>query len=312
MGSINNIVIAGAGTMGISLVQIFAKYDYKVTLYNRATPSLEKAKKQIVFSQENLVSTGMATEEESKRVIKKIKYTTDKNVFKDCDFVVETIVENMDVKHNFWNEISSIAKEDAVLTSNTSGLSITELAKAVKKPERFAGMHFWNPPHLVPLVEIIKGKKTTDETADIIYKLAGDIDKKPVVLQKEINGFIGNRLQFAVLREAVNLVEAGVASAEDVDKAVKYGIGFRYACIGPFETTDLGGLNTFNNIAKYLLPQLSNAESMPILEKKVEKGQLGVKSGQGFYDYKNGKDEEAIDSRDEKFIKLYKTFYQKG
>lgn len=312
MGSINNIVIAGAGTMGISLVQIFAKYDYKVTLYNRATPSLEKAKKQIVFSQENLVSTGMATEEESKRVIKKIKYTTDKNVFKDCDFVVETIVENMDVKHTFWNEISSIAKEDAVLTSNTSGLSITELAKAVKKPERFAGMHFWNPPHLVPLVEIIKGKKTTDETADIIYKLAEDIDKKPVVLQKEINGFIGNRLQFAVLREAVNLVEAGVASAEDVDKAVKYGIGFRYACIGPFETTDLGGLNTFNNIAKYLLPQLSNAESMPILEKKVEKGQLGVKSGQGFYDYKNGKDEEAIDSRDEKFIKLYKTFYQKG
>jgi 3-hydroxybutyryl-CoA dehydrogenase len=312
MGSINNIVIAGAGTMGISLVQIFAKYDYKVTLYNRATPSLEKAKKQIVFSQENLVSTGMATEEESKRVIKKIKYTTDKNVFKDCDFVVETIVENMDVKHNFWNEISSIAKEDAVLTSNTSGLSITELAKAVKKPERFAGMHFWNPPHLVPLVEIIKGKKTTDETADIIYKLAGDIDKKPVVLQKEINGFIGNRLQFAVLREAVNLVEAGVASAEDVDKAVKYGIGFRYACIGPFETTDLGGLNTFNNIAKYLLPQLSNAESMPILEKKVEKGQLGVKSGQGFYNYKNGKDKEAIDSRDEKFIKLYKTFYQKG
>ncbi len=312
MGSINNIVIAGAGTMGISLVQIFAKYDYKVTLYNRATPSLEKAKKQIVFSQENLVSTGMATEEESKRVIKKIKYTTDKNVFKDCDFVVETIVENMDVKHTFWNEISSIAKEDAVLTSNTSGLSITELAKAVKKPERFAGMHFWNPPHLVPLVEIIKGKKTTDETADIIYKLAEDIDKKPVVLQKEINGFIGNRLQFAVLREAVNLVEAGVASAEDVDKAVKYGIGFRYACIGPFETTDLGGLNTFNNIAKYLLPQLSNAESMPILEKKVEKGQLGVKSGQGFYDYKNGKDKEAIDSRDEKFIKLYKTFYQKG
>lgn len=312
MGSINNIVIAGAGTMGISLVQIFAKYDYKVTLYNRATPSLEKAKKQIVFSQENLVSTGMATEEESKRVIKKIKYTTDKNVFKDCDFVVETIVEDMDVKHTFWNEISSIAKEDAVLTSNTSGLSITELAKAVKKPERFAGMHFWNPPHLVPLVEIIKGKKTTDETADIIYKLAEDIDKKPVVLQKEINGFIGNRLQFAVLREAVNLVEAGVASAEDVDKAVKYGIGFRYACIGPFETTDLGGLNTFNNIAKYLLPQLSNAESMPILEKKVEKGQLGVKSGQGFYDYKNGKDKEAIDSRDEKFIKLYKTFYQKG
>ncbi len=312
MGSINNIVIAGAGTMGISLVQIFAKYDYKVTLYNRATPSLEKAKKQIVFSQENLVSTGMATEEESKRVVKKIKYTTDKNVFKDCDFVVETIVEDMDVKHTFWNEISSIAKEDAVLTSNTSGLSITELAKAVKKPERFAGMHFWNPPHLVPLVEIIKGKKTTDETADIIYKLAEDIDKKPVVLQKEINGFIGNRLQFAVLREAVNLVEAGVASAEDVDKAVKYGIGFRYACIGPFETTDLGGLNTFNNIAKYLLPQLSNAESMPILEKKVEKGQLGVKSGQGFYDYKNGKDKEAIDSRDEKFIKLYKTFYQKG
>lgn len=309
MRKVKKIVIAGAGTMGISLVQIFAKFDFHVTLYNRSEPSLEKAKKLIDINQQGLILQGMTTEEKSIEVVSKIVFTHSKDCFKDADYVIENIVENMEAKHSFWQEISAIVPEESVLTTNTSGMSITEIARAVQKPERFACMHFWNPPHLVPLVEIIRGEKTSDETVKVIYDVTESVDMKPVVLQKEIQGFIGNRLQFAVLREAMHIVASGVATYEDVDKAMKYGPGFRYACVGPFETADLGGLNTFANVASYLFKDLSNDYEAKALEDLACKGHYGVKTGRGFYDYSEGKDEQAIRNRDESFIKLYKSLY---
>ena len=309
MGEIKKIVIAGAGTMGISLVQIFAKYDFQVTLYNRSQPSLEKAKKLIDINQQGLISQGMTSAEKSAEVVDKIVFTDSKECFKDADYVLENIVEDMKAKQDFWQEVSAIVPEDSVLTTNTSGMSITEIAKAVKKPERFACMHFWNPPHLVPLVEIIKGEKTCDEVVQVIYEVTEKVNMKPVVLQKEIQGFIGNRLQFAVLREAMHIVESGVATYEDVDKAMKYGPGFRYACVGPFETADLGGLDTFAKVTSYLFKALSNAQEAGALENLASEGKYGVKTTKGFYDYAGGKDEEAIRNRDERFIKLYKCLY---
>ncbi|MEA5082941.1 MAG: 3-hydroxyacyl-CoA dehydrogenase family protein [Lachnospiraceae bacterium] len=309
MREVKKIVIAGAGTMGISLVQIFAKFDFAVTLYNRSQPSLEKAKKLIDINQQGLILQGMTTAEKSAEAVNKIEFTCNKDCFKDADYVIENIVENMDAKHDFWREISSIAPKDAVLTTNTSGMSITSIAEAVERPERFACMHFWNPPHLVPLVEIIKGEKTCDEAVKVIYYVTEKVNMKPVVLQKEIQGFIGNRLQFAVLREAMHIVESGVATYQDVDKAMRFGLGFRYACIGPFETADLGGLDTFANITSYLFKDLSNAQDSVALKELVADGNLGVKTGKGFYDYSDGKDEQAIRNRDESFIKLYKSLY---
>lgn len=312
MDKVKKIVVAGAGTMGISLVQIFAGYNFDVLLYNRSAEGLERAKKLIAVNQEGLVNEGMETASQSADIIKKIRLSCDKNEFADCDFVIENIVENMDAKHVFWKEISEIAPDKAVLTTNTSGLNITEISKAVKYPQRFAGMHFWNPPHLVPLVEIIKGEKTDEDTVEVIYGLTEFVGKKPVVVQKEIKGFIGNRLQFAMLREAMNIVESGAATIEDVDKAVKYGIGFRYACIGPFETADFGGLNTFNNVSQYLMPDLSSKKDAPMIRERAEKGDYGIKTGAGFYEYPDDEAENAIRKRDEKFIRLYKAFYKEN
>lgn len=299
--------IAGAGTMGSGIAQIFARKGHEVVITDIKEEFLEKSKKLVSIFNDNLIEEELMTIEEAKKTVSNITYSTDKKVFQDADIIIEAIVEIVDVKQKFWSEVESIVSDDTILATNTSGLSITEIGEKLKKKDRFIGMHFWNPPHIIPLVELTKGDYTSDETVDKMLKIVKDIDKEPVVVKKDTPGFIGNRLQFAVFREALNILDQGIASAEDIDKAMKYGPGFRYPIIGSLETADLGGLDTFYYISSYLFNDLSDVkEPQEILKKLMDKGELGVKTQKGFYDYSDGKDEQAIKRRDKMFFKMLK------
>ena len=168
-------------------------------------------------------------------------------------------------------------------------------------------MHWVNPPELVPLVEVIRGEKTADETVNLILGIAKRLGKMPIIIQKEVPGFAMNRLQFAALREALHLVETGVVTPEDADKAMSYGVGFRYPWLGPLKTADLGGLDVFHTVASYLFSDLNAMESPPeLLSRLVEDGKLGIKTGKGFYDYEKESSEEILKKRDLYFLRQWK------
>ncbi len=306
------IAISGAGTMGSGIAQIFAKKGYQVIVSDIKEEFLDKSKNLIKVFNSSLLEEGLMTKEEEEKVYENIKFTTNVQDFKDADIVIEAIVEKLDIKQNYWKEIEAITRPDTIFATNTSGLSVNDISAKVEKKDRFIGTHFWNPAHIIPLVELIRADATSDEIVDLLKEVMDDIDKVSVVVLKDAYGFIGNRLQFAAFREAVNIVERGIATPEDVDKAMKYGPGFRYPLIGPLETADLGGLDTFYNISSYLFEDLADTKTpQEILQKLIDKDELGVKTKKGFYDYSDGKDEEAIKNRDKMLFEMLKYIYKK-
>ncbi|MCR3954947.1 MAG: 3-hydroxyacyl-CoA dehydrogenase family protein [Gudongella sp.] len=305
--NINRIGIAGAGTMGSGIALIFARKGFEVQVTDLSISLLEDSRRLVDIFNQTLLNEGLMTKEEEEIVMDNIQYTLDKSAFQDCDLIIEAIVEKMDIKQDFWKEVEEIVKPDAYLATNTSGLSIDGISEKVRDKSRFIGMHFWNPPHIVPLVELIKGDSTSESTVTVLRSLMEDIGKKPVVVQKDVPGFIGNRIQFAAFREALHILQEGVGTPEDIDNAMKYGPGFRYPIMGPLETSDMGGLDTFYYISSYLFKSLSDGkEPTEKLQELMESGKHGVKSKEGFYDYSDGRDEEAIKRRDKMFLKMLK------
>ncbi len=308
---IKSVVIAGAGTMGYSMAQIFARFGYEVTIYDVSKKALENARSCIQKNVETLVHQGELSEDRALELTGRLAYTDEKECFTACDIVIESIIEKLEIKKRFYEEISRIVREDTILATNTSGLSVNAIASVVHIPERFIGMHWFNPSHLILLIEIIRGEYTSQETADIVKELSLAIRKKPVVVEKDVPGFVANRIQFAILREALDLVQKGVISKEGIDDVMKYGLGFRYACVGPLEVADFGGLDTFYHISGYLMQDLCRDENVPeLLRDCFEKGKFGVKTQKGFYDYSEGKGMLATAQRDEKLLKLFNAFYK--
>lgn len=223
----------------------------------------------------------------------------------ETDLVVEAVTEDLRLKVQLLEEVERSVRRSAILCSNTSAFIISELGRALRYRHRFLGTHFWNPPHVVPCVEVIKGEETSTEVFDTVVDLIRRVGKEPVRVLKDVPGFLGNRLQHAMWREAVALVAEGIASAEDIDRVVKFGFGLRCALLGPLETADLAGSDLTHAVHEYLFPFLNAKKTLsPLLQELVQHGRLGVKTSRGFHAWTPGKSEELIRRRDRGLLQI--------
>jgi 3-hydroxybutyryl-CoA dehydrogenase len=270
------IAVIGAGLMGHGLAQVFALGGHDVTIYDAVEASLKTVKDRIAT---NLRDLG-----DDVRAVQRVRPTGDlADCVHDVDYVVEAVSEDLPLKQKLFAEIETHVREDAILASNTSVIPITDIMRGLRRRERALGTHWWNPPYLVPLVEVIGTEWTTPAAIDWTMKLHSAVGKTPAHVKKDVPGFIGNRLQHALWREAVSLVEHGICDAETVDTVIKAAFGRRLAVLGPLENADMVGTDLTLAIHKTVLPAIdSKPGPSPYLEKLVAEGKLGFKSGEGF------------------------------
>jgi 3-hydroxybutyryl-CoA dehydrogenase len=281
------VAVVGAGTMGHGLALQFARHGAGVTLVDHRESNLDDARAGVDDALDFLESAGWL-DADPDGVRDRIDYTLDAAAaVGDADLVIETVSEDLSVKERVFEELAAAAPDDAVLATNTSGIPITDIAAAVPDAaDRVVGCHWWNPPYLLPTVEVVRGTATSDETVARTAAFVEAVGRDPIVVRRDVPGFVWNRIQFAVLRECTHLVAEGVASLPDVERAVRDGYALRTAAVGPFETADLAGLDLFRSIAANLYPHLSDAdEPGPVFDDRLAAGRGGVADGAGFHEY---------------------------
>lgn len=306
---LNNTAVVGAGIMGRGIALVYALNDCRVRLYDAEATALEMARGLIGADLDLLVEEGLCPASRREQTLKNILVTESlKEAVGSAEFITEAVPESLELKWQVLARIEALSPKSAIIASNTSTLPLSEMARHLARPERMIITHFFNPAHLVPLVEVIKAEVTPAEVLSDVLTLLRRIGKVPVVLKKEVPGFIANRLQAAVMREALHLVHSGVADMHDVDTAMTCGPGFRWSIIGPLETADFGGLDTWQSVMNNLAPVLDDSRTAPAAIKELNrKGHLGVKTGQGLYAYPSvAVVADKIRNRDLAFIRLLK------
>lgn len=308
MKVIRKITVLGSGVMGHGIAQNYAVAGYSVYLYDLKEEFLNRAMTLMEANLDMQVKEKLITTEIKNRALENIHPTTNFEVaVTDADFITEAAPEILEIKADIYSKLEALISVETIITSNTSTFSMKQLLQNVKYPNRFVITHFFNPAQFVPLVEIVKSEATSQHTVETTMNLMKELGKSPVVLEKDIPGFIANRLQAALVREAFYLLEEGVADAESIDLALTAGPGFRWPFSGPLEIADFGGLDIWKSVVENLAPELSKAEKIPeFINEKVKRNDLGTKTGKGIYEYTSDIVQDKLIERDASLIQLGK------
>jgi len=296
---VKKIAIIGGGSMGHGCAMVFAAAGYPVGLYSRRAETLQKAVEGMRSDLTFLAERGIGKLEDVETTMARITTTQDMaEAAADADFVLECVAEDMALKQDTFQKLDQMCKPEAVLATNTSVMSPTEIASTSAKRDRILGTHWWNPPFLIPLVEVVQTEETPQWVIDVTMELHKAIGKHPIHCKKDVPGFVANRLQHALWREALSIVERGIADPATVDESLKYGPGLRLPVLAPLENADMVGLDLTLSIHSYVLKYLEDShEPSPLLREKVEKNELGFKTGGVGYQTWTPEQQKALRTR---------------
>jgi len=302
------LAVIGCGTMGHSIALNAAWVGMQVKMYGVDTNDIQKGLSGVTDKLSTLLKNDLITGDQLSQILKNITGTSSLSETVDgASFIIECIPEVLELKNDLFRKLDQMCGKEVILATNTSGLSPSRIASNLKYPERTLATHFWNPAHLIPLVEVLRAEFTDDKTFNRAIEMLKLMKKKPIEVKKEVPGLVGNRLQFALFREAQYLLEQGIASKEDIDAAVTYSIGRRLPVTGPLLSADMGGLDVFASISDYLFRDLSNADqSSANLKELVARRHFGQKNGAGFYFWDEKFSEEMNQKREEQLIRFLK------
>jgi len=281
---IQRIAIVGLGTMGPGMAARLARGGLQVVAYDVAPAAIERARSMLSVAETVLDALGI---ESPSAGVGTVRFTDDiGDAVSGADLVIENVPENTSIKADVYRTIDGLIASDTIVASDTSGIPISKLQAHISHPERMVGMHWSNPPHIIPMIEVIAGEKTAPQTVATIRDLIRSIGLLPVVVKKDVPGFVENRVLYALLREAVDLVERGVIDPEDLDTCVSWGIGYKIAVIGPMALLDMAGLDIYKSVSSFLNADLSNRDDVaPMVLEKTNASKFGIKSGEGMFSY---------------------------
>ncbi len=284
----DTLAIVGAGNMGNAIASLFFTHGWQVLLIDPSEAAHTKSREWLL--RDVPAESGLHG---------RLEWYASLSAAASSSLVIEAVPEDLSLKHRIFQELEAACAPSTILATNTSGISINQLAAPLAHPHRFIGTHFFTPADVIPLVEVVGSEHTSPETIEQVMSVLHNVGKLPIHVRKDIPGFIANRLQHALAREAMSLLEQGVASAQDIDTVAKWSLGIRLALTGPLEQRDINGLDMHHAIATYLYPELENRQSpCQVLSDKVKQGELGVKSGQGFYDWNTPERQKALRDKD--------------